>query len=112
MADALYGGFSPVKSKFDAAFEKSTQERSDDDYSAYYWDQAKQKEVKLKPMTQEEAQKLKDYVLSINILGCSDEEVSKIVQEETGAFFSGQKSAEQVAEVIQNRVTTYLNENS
>ena len=110
--DSMYGGFSPVKSKFDASFEATTKERSDDDYSAYYWDQAKQKEVKLKPMTQEEAQKLKDYVLAIKTLDCSDEEVSKIVQEETGAFFSGQKSAEQVAEVIQNRVTTYLNENS
>ncbi|MBD2862832.1 ABC transporter substrate-binding protein [Paenibacillus oceani] len=36
--------------------------------------------------------------------------VQKIIAEETKAFFSGQKTAEAVAKLIQNRVVTYLNE--
>jgi len=36
--------------------------------------------------------------------------VQKIITEETKAFFSGQKTHEAVAKLIQNRVVTYLNE--
>jgi len=36
--------------------------------------------------------------------------IQKIITEETKAFFSGQKTAEVVAKLIQNRVVTYLNE--
>ncbi|WP_028609342.1 ABC transporter substrate-binding protein [Paenibacillus harenae] len=36
--------------------------------------------------------------------------IDEILTEETKAYFSGQKSAEAVAEIIQNRVTTVLNE--
>ncbi|WP_308634842.1 ABC transporter substrate-binding protein [Paenibacillus silvisoli] len=36
--------------------------------------------------------------------------VQKIIAEEVKAFFTGQKSADAVAKLIQNRVSTYLNE--
>lgn len=36
--------------------------------------------------------------------------IQKIVSEEVKAFFTGQKSADAVAHLVQNRVTTYLNE--
>jgi multiple sugar transport system substrate-binding protein len=36
--------------------------------------------------------------------------IQKIIAEEVEAFFAGQKSAVDVAKLIQNRVTTYLNE--
>ncbi|WP_282935535.1 extracellular solute-binding protein [Paenibacillus sp. RC67] len=39
-----------------------------------------------------------------------DSKVISIVGDESRAFFSGQKSAEEVAKLIQNRATTYLNE--
>ena len=91
---------------------KAIQEKSEDDTDAYWWDPVADKEVKVKPLSQEQAQKLKDYILGIKATDCYDEEVSKIVEEETATFYSGQKTAEQVAEIIQNRVTTYLNENS
>lgn len=41
----------------------------------------------------------------------SDSEVIDIITEEAGAYLAGQKSAEQVAEIIQNRVQNYVNEN-
>lgn len=39
-----------------------------------------------------------------------DSKVISIAGEESLAYFSGQKTAEEVAKLIQNRVTTYLNE--
>ncbi|MCU6707450.1 extracellular solute-binding protein [Paenibacillus sp. J5C_2022] len=40
----------------------------------------------------------------------SDDKVASIAIEEFAAYMSGQKSAEAVSEIIQNRVMTYLNE--
>ncbi|MDT8978838.1 hypothetical protein RQP50_21610 [Paenibacillus sp. chi10] len=39
-----------------------------------------------------------------------EDKLYSIVGEEAKSYFSGQKSAEEVAKLIQNRVTTYLNE--
>ena len=39
-----------------------------------------------------------------------DQEILSIIMEESSGFFEGQKSVENVAEVIQNRVQLYLNE--
>ncbi|NQX46502.1 extracellular solute-binding protein [Paenibacillus tritici] len=39
-----------------------------------------------------------------------DVKIINIIGEEAGAFFSGQKTAEEVAKLIQNKATTYLNE--
>ncbi|MFC9778207.1 ABC transporter substrate-binding protein [Paenibacillus chitinolyticus] len=39
-----------------------------------------------------------------------DMKVLSVINEESPAYFSGQKRAEEVAKLIQNRVTTYLNE--
>jgi multiple sugar transport system substrate-binding protein len=39
-----------------------------------------------------------------------DTQVMRIAREEADAFFKGEKSAEDTARSIQNRVTTYLNE--
>ena len=54
--EAFYG-FSPVKSKFDEQFAKAIQEKSEDDIDAYGWDPVTDKEVKVKPLSQEQAQK-------------------------------------------------------
>jgi len=40
----------------------------------------------------------------------NDSKIQAIIEEEAKAFYSGQKSAQAVAELIANRVTTYLNE--
>ena len=63
-------------------------------------------------MSQEDVKKFYDYTLSIKSKASHETTVSNIIAEETAAFFSGQKSAEEVTDLIQNRVTTYLAENS
>ena len=44
------------------------------------------------------------------VIGDNDEQILSIIQEESAAFFDGQKSAEETVEVIQNRVFIYLQE--
>lgn len=40
-----------------------------------------------------------------------DDEIIHIINEEAGAYYSGQKSADDVISIIQNRVQLYVNEN-
>jgi len=40
----------------------------------------------------------------------NDSKIQEIIEEEANAYYSGQKSAQAVADLIANRVTTYLNE--
>ncbi len=42
----------------------------------------------------------------------TDRTIYNIITEEAGSYFSGQKTLDEVVEVIQNRVTLYLNENN
>lgn len=41
----------------------------------------------------------------------NNEEINNIITEEAAAFFEGQKSAKDVADVVQSRVKIYVNEN-
>lgn len=52
-----------------------------------------------------------NFILSVNTKISCDEEIFSIINEETEAYFSGQKPAKDVADIIQNRVKTYINEN-
>ncbi|MNW18556.1 hypothetical protein D3C71_2181650 [compost metagenome] len=47
---------------------------------------------------------------NISVYAESDLKITNIVAEETAPFFQGQKTAEEVAKVIQNKVNTYLQE--
>lgn len=98
------------------AIEKKGTERpyyEEWDGTKYYYDisiNINGQELNLDPMSQEEAKEVTDYILSIDEPYRIDKAVSAIVSEETAAYFSGQKSAEQVAKIIQSRVSLYLAE--
>lgn len=68
------------------------------------------KEVKIGKVTDEEVAKIDEFLASLTQVRRYDTKVQEIITEETGAFFSDQKSAEEVAKLIQNRVQTYLSE--
>lgn len=62
--------------------------------------------------TQEEVDKameLMNEAKPVNYNG--DDEISKIITEEAEAFFKGQKSVDEVAGIIQNRINIYVGEN-
>lgn len=62
--------------------------------------------------TQADIDKVMDIINSTKQICRYNYTVTEIVTEEAGAYFSGSKSAEAVAEMIQNRVQNYLDENS
>lgn len=59
---------------------------------------------------QEEVDQITNLIESVGGIMNYDLQWMSIVEEETGAFFAGQKTAEEVAEIIQSRVQIYVNE--
>ena len=68
-------------------------------------------EVKGAPLTEAEVETIMELIKSIQRTGTYNEEIFNIVAEEAAAFFAGQKSAKEVADIIQSRVRIYVNEN-
>ena len=77
-------------------------------YDNYFWLNGEQ--IIIDPMTKEEADALYDYIASVDMAYYIDEGLSNIITEEVDAFFLGQKTAGEVAEIIQSRAQVYINE--
>ena len=58
-----------------------------------------------------DADRMMNFIKTVTTVQRKDRYVTAIVEEEAGAYFAGQKSAEEVAKTIQNRVQNYLDEN-
>lgn len=67
-------------------------------------------EIVVPPLDQEQLEELIAYVESITEIPFEDNSVMNIINEEIGAYFAGQKTAEATAKLIQNRVQLYLDE--
>lgn len=68
-------------------------------------------EVTIGANTDEDIRRVMDIINSADSTWNYDSQITNIVTEETGAYFAGQKSANEVADIIQNRVLNYLAEN-
>lgn len=65
-----------------------------------------------RPCTQEDADKLMELLDGACTTAHYDTEIFGIILEEAQPYFNDQKSAEEVASIIQNRISLYLSENS
>lgn len=63
------------------------------------------------PNTDADNERMMNFIKSVNTVYKYDTDLLKIIDEETQAYFSGQKSVDEVADIIQNRASTYINEN-
>lgn len=68
-------------------------------------------EVQIVPLTDKQVEMYRDLIDRVDREYSYNQEIIDIIDEEAAAFFAGQKSASEVAEIIQNRATTYINEN-
>ena len=68
-------------------------------------------DFKLGPLTEKEAQVFRDLIDNTTKISRPNVAVMDIINEEAGAYFDGQKSLDETASIIQNRVTTFVNEN-
>lgn len=78
-------------------------------YDNTYW--VGETEVKIGVNTDEDNQRIMDLINSTTAVARYDADITNIITEETSAFFEGQKSAQEVAGIIQNRVSNYIAEN-
>ena len=67
-------------------------------------------EIILPPLTQEQVDSAVEYIYSINKCYYGNTDISNIIEEEIASYFSGQKSAQEVAKVIQSRAQIYVDE--
>lgn len=64
----------------------------------------------LGPLTQAETDGLRDLVSGLSVIRFRYTDVTNIIEDETNSFFNGDKTADDVAKIIQNRVSIYLSE--
>ncbi|MBP3380659.1 MAG: hypothetical protein J6K77_07360 [Ruminococcus sp.] len=70
-------------------------------------------EIKIEPFTQEERDYIENYILNAKFSNYYyDEEIQAIINEEVQAYFAGEKSAQDAADLIQNRVSILISEKS
>ena len=67
-------------------------------------------EIEVKELTKEQADNIRDIINRLAPISANDAELTKIVTEEAQAFFEGQKSASDVANIIQSRAQIYVDE--
>ena len=80
------------------------------EYDDTYW--LNNEEIVIPPMTQEEVDEVLEFVYSVNRKSSYNTELNNIISEEAESFFEGQKSAEDVAKIIQSRAQLFISENS
>ena len=69
-------------------------------------------EYTMAPLTQEQVDDFKTLIDGATPGGAYDTDIQEILQDEAGAYFAGDKTADEVAKLIQNRVSIYLGETS
>jgi ABC-type glycerol-3-phosphate transport system substrate-binding protein len=104
---SYYDGLPALQETFDVGLEKAMDKSYyiDENGETVYYENDYET-----PLTQEQADWFRDLVENATSSYHYDEQLMSIVSEEAAAFFAGQKSAEDVAALIQNRVQTYLDE--
>ena len=119
-----YGGFPTNKAAFDKRLEKAmTPEYQKDADGNFVLDENGNKieistggwswggvEVEMRAINQAEADRILELINTTTKAYKSDESILEIVKEEVAPFFEGQKSAEDVAKLIQSKATLYVNE--
>ncbi len=68
-------------------------------------------EIQIHAATEAQVAQFKELIGSVGGLREDDMQMYNIISEETESFFAGQKSAKEVADIIQSRMQIYVNEN-
>ena len=61
-------------------------------------------------ITQEEADQIIELINSVDRTAVYDQSLLDIITEESAYYFSGEKTVDQVADIIQSRMSIYINE--
>lgn len=86
--------------------DEETGEEIVEDY--YFW--IGEEELILELPTKEECQYVIDFLKNIDYRQKDVSDITAIIEEDTAAYFAGEKTAQQVADTIQSRVKIFVNE--
>lgn len=64
----------------------------------------------LRGATDEEVETFQNLIDSVDKAVTWDEQISRIITEEAGAYFNNSKTAEEVADIVENRINVYVSE--
>ena len=111
-------GLPTLKSRFDKMAEAATKKPYYIDengkkveYNYSYYDQTSNKSVDVDPLTEEEKNKLVDYIMSTTVIADDfDPEIQNIIIEESNAFFEGERSSDEIIKNLQSRISILLSE--
>lgn len=114
-SDELYD-MPVLKSAFLERAKKATERPywTDEDGNKEYYDDTwyiNGEEIVLEPFTQEEVDEICEFIYSVNRTPYYNEDIMNIITEEAAAFFEGQKSVQDVVDIIQSRAQVFVNEN-
>lgn len=79
-----------------------------EEYDDYYYINGA--EVLIPPMTQAEIEALKERIYSVDRLAVYSSELYNIIVEEAAPYFAGQKSVQEVVDIIQSRAQIFVSE--
>ncbi len=68
-------------------------------------------EILLDPLTQQDCERVLSFIESAEHIYSYDNAIMNIMAEETAPYFDGEKTAAEVADIIQSRIFIYVNEN-
>lgn len=68
-------------------------------------------EITLDPLTESDCERVRGFLNSATEVYAYDTAIMNIVNEEAAPYFDGQKTAAEVADIIQSRIYIYVNEN-
>jgi ABC-type glycerol-3-phosphate transport system substrate-binding protein len=106
VSEVIGAGLPASRLALDAALKKAMEEN----VWAYKRDGDELITIRLDPATQAEVNSYMELINSCDTFLSDDITVMEIIEEELEPFFSGSKTAEETAEIIQNRVQTYVYE--
>lgn len=109
-------GFPIIQSELDKQLEDAktpdtyTDENGNEQISENVWTIG-DVEVKVGVASDDDINAIKDIINSIDGRNTYDVKIGEMITEEAEAFFKGQKTAKEVADIIQSRISMYVKEN-
>lgn len=109
-------GFPIIQSELDKQLEDAktpdtyTDENGNEQISENVWTIG-DVEVKVGVASDDDIKAIKDIINSIDGRNTYDLKIGEMITEEAEAFFKGQKTAKEVADIIQSRISMYVKEN-
>ncbi|HKM04462.1 MAG TPA: extracellular solute-binding protein [Lachnospiraceae bacterium] len=114
--DSITYGFPISKSSLDALAQKAKEKPfyldengKKVEYEDSYW--INDLQIPITPSSDEDIKTVMNFLSSLDQVYVYDEDLTNIIVEEAASYFSGQKSAADVAAIIQSRVQIYISEN-